>query len=110
MKKSVKDDYILNLHLTYKWFGEIKSGRKKEENRAINDHNLKLMCNFDSNGEVSGFKSFKIVRFYKAYTDEFIDVEVKGIYLDVFMDNIPEGLHKGDQLITIDLGNIITNV
>lgn len=110
MEKSKGNERILNLILTFKWFEKIKSGEKKEENRAISDYNLKLMCLFDKKGVAYDFKPFEIVRFRKGYTSEFVDVEIKGIFLDTFIENIPEGMKKGDQCITIDLGNIVSNV
>lgn len=108
MKKSVKDDSTLTLRLTFKWFDEIYRGNKKEEYRLPSEYNLKLMCDF-KNGLPVDFKPFKIVRFIKGYTNIYADFEINGMFLDLFKNEIPEGFKKGEEVITIELGNMIAS-
>ena len=106
MKKEAKDKSVLNLILAYNWFEEVYSGRKKEEYRQPSEYNLRLMCEF-KNGLPVDFKPFKIVRFRKGYTNIYADFDINGMFLDRFMNEIPEGFNKGDEVITIELGNMI---
>ena len=106
MKNNAKNNSILNLVLTYHWFDEILSGRKKEEYRQPSEYNLRLMCDF-KNGLPVDFKPFERVRFRKGYTSIYADFEIKGMFLDLFKNEIPEGFKNGDEVITIELGNMI---
>lgn len=76
---------ILDLSLTYHWFDEILSGRKKEEYREPNPFNQKrILMNPSTNGkipDIAYFKHYDAVRFHRGQGSPMtMLVECKSIY------------------------------
>jgi hypothetical protein len=89
-------------------FNEILDGSKKEDYRELSDfYAKKLMVKKD--GEYVGFKPIDKVCFALGYvsTRKLMTVEVKSINIDRFLNFIPEGFQRGDEVFTIELGKII---
>lgn len=92
-------------------FEAIEKGEKTEDYRSFSDFYIKKLCNL-VNDEIDSFKEFDEVQFNLGYSKNCrkIIAKIKGIWFDTFEDNIPEDFKKGDQVFTIELGEIIAIV
>lgn len=90
-------------------FNEIIEGKKKEEYRSLSDHYFKMFMNKAKDGVYEGKKKITKIILAVGYRKDRKTalVEVKGIFIDRFEDFIPEGLNKGDECFTIELGKVL---
>lgn len=100
----------IDLQIERKYFDQILSGEKKKEYRAISDYNIRLLCDCDIKDNLYYTRrDITHVRFVNGYKKDraVMVVEVKGIFHEEFIDFIPDGMKRGDQALTIELGDIV---
>ena len=98
----------IRLIVDFENFEMIKSGQKKEEYRALNAKNNALFCfKNKQTGTFDELKPITEIEFQRGYTPEFITVECKQVFVDEWLDNVPEGLKKGSETYTCELGAVI---
>ncbi len=112
------------LQIEGKFIDQIKAGKKTEDYRSISAFNTKLLCDnvkeTDLKKDIDQFiqagkqfyrpkTSFKQVRFLNGYkTDrKELTCELKGIYIDKFLEKIPDGVKPGAVMFTLELGKIV---
>lgn len=98
----------LTLIIVQSEFDQIISGKKKEEYRSLSEFYISRFCNFKGD-EFIGMKDFKSIILAVGYskTRRWAEIEVKGIFIDTFIDTIPDGFKKGDECFTIELGKVL---
>ena len=98
------DMNILDLSLTYHWYDEIASGRKKEEYRDITPFwKSRLEQAFDGKTK---FKKYDAIRFRRGrYGKTTMLVECRSIYVGYGRPEL--GAPEGKEVYILDLGKII---
>lgn len=91
------------------YFNEILAGTKKEEYRSLSDHYFKMFWNKGKDGVYDQKKKIDKIILAVGYRKDRKTalVEVKGIFIDRFIDFIPAGMNKGDECFTIELGKVL---
>ena len=111
------------LQIENKYIDQIKAGKKTEDYRSISAFNTKLLCDNVKENDLKKGEAFvqagkqfyrpktsiERVRFVNGYkTDrKELTCEIKGIYIDKFLDKIPDGMKPGAVMFTIELGKIV---
>jgi|GEM_PF-1257102 hypothetical protein len=90
-------------------FSDIMSGKKKEEYRSLSEHYFKMFWNKNKQGIYDEKKKIDKIILAVGYRKDrkVAVVEVKGIFIDKFLNFIPEGMQKGDECFTIELGEVL---
>lgn len=103
------NDKIPLLIINEENFNEILEGKKKEEYRSLSDHYFKMFMIKAKDGVYDTKKKISKITLAVGYRKDRKTalVEVKGIYIDRFEDFVPEGLNKGDECFTIELGKVL---
>lgn len=98
----------ITLIITQEYFDQILSGQKVEEYRSLSEYYISRFCEFKGE-QFTGMKPIRSMRFAVGYskTRKWAEIEVKGIFIDTFVDNIPEGFNNGDECFTIELGKVL---
>jgi len=85
---------------------DLKLKGDKEEIRDYNDYWLRRLCYRAEDGKIDVYQ-YETVTFQRGYTKEQIIIECLGVYIDVFINYIPDSYKKGDMAFTFELGQII---
>lgn len=90
------------------YLNQIVTGVKTSEFRTFSDFYISRLFEKDKNRELVP-KDIKTLRLYVGNTPDapFCVCEVKGIFVNQYFDNIPEGYEKGDYEIEIELGKVL---
>lgn len=109
MKEKGKYPVLINLVIKKKFFDQILSGEKKKEYRAPSKFNARLLGFKDDNGKYSPRKDITHIRFVNGYKDNspWLVAECKEVGCYTFVNEIPEGLKKGDIALEIILGAVV---
>ena len=109
MHDNSKYPVIINLIIKKKYFDQILSGEKTKEYRAPSKYNDRLLGFKDTNGKYSPRKDITHIRFINGYraNSPMLVAECKEIGCYTFVNEIPDGLKKGDISIEIVLGKVV---
>lgn len=100
-----KDEKTLSLRIKDEWLKKIATGEKTEEWRSFNQFYYKKFV--DKNDK---FKDFNKLYLYCGNVEgggNQLLIELKKISIVQFMDKIPEGFKKGDEIFCLHLGKLI---
>lgn len=117
----MKDTVILQIEKKY--IDQIAAGEKTEDYRTISAFNTKLLCDSITEAELkpgepyisvnksifrpkTNLKKVTFVNGYKTDRKE-LTAEIKGIYIDKFIDKLPDGMKPGAVKFTLELGKIV---
>ena len=108
MYDNSKYPVVINLVIKKKYFDQILSGEKTKEYRAPSKFNARLLGFKDTNGKYSPRKDITHIRFINGYGPKspMLVAECKEIGCYTFMNEIPEGMKKGQIAIEIILGRV----
>lgn len=106
MKKTQQTPILI---IKEEYFNEILSGKKTEEYRSLSEHYFKMFWNKNKEGVYDSKKKIDKILFAVGYRKDRKTalIEVKGIFIDRFTNFIPEGMEKGDECFTIELGKVL---
>jgi hypothetical protein len=109
MKEKGKYPVLINLVIKKKYFDQILSGAKTKEYRAPSKFNARLLGFKDENGKYSPRKDITHIRFVNGYRADspWLVVECKEVGCYKFVNEIPEGMKKGNSAVEIILGAIV---
>jgi len=109
MHDNSKYPVIVNLIIKKKFYDQILSGEKTKEYRAPSRFNARLLGFKDDNGKYSPRKDITHIRFINGYRADspMLVAECKEVGCYTFINEIPEGLKKGDIAIEIILGKVV---
>jgi hypothetical protein len=93
----------IEIETTNATINKVEAGELKELNYPWVNHYVLLFCEVENN-EATKPKTIKKLKL-KSKTKELL-VDVKGVYLDTFINFIPKGFKKGDHGITVELNHI----
>lgn len=100
---------VLCLQIKEQCLNEIISGKKTSEYRKVNRFYISRLCEVNKKGEIENIKHFDLLKVYLGNVKEgrYAICKIKGIYLNQYENEIPEGLKKGDMLFEIEIGKIL---
>lgn len=98
---------LLQLRIKREYLHQIKEGTKTSEFRPFSPFYLERIFD-DIDGALTPKPYTHIKLFVGNEKDsEFVLSEIKGIFVNQYLNNIPEGMERGAMEIEIELGNII---
>lgn len=103
---------LLQLRIKEVYLNEIVLGQKTSEFRAFSDFYIARICQTNESGEIQP-KKFDAVKLYlgNEKNSKYAIVQISGIYINQYFDEIPKGMNKGDMEFEIELGKILeTNI
>jgi competence protein ComGF len=100
---------MVSLQIKKQYLNEIYEGKKTSEFREFKPFYISRFCNLNKDGEVESFKKIDTVKLYigNEKNAKYVILNVKGIYINKYENEIPQGLKKGDLMFEIELGKII---
>jgi len=103
------NDKIPVLIINEENFNEILEGKKKEEYRSLSEHYFRMFMIKAKDGVYDKKKKINKIILAVGYRKDRKTalIEVKGIFIDRFENFVPEGLQKGDECFTIELGKVL---
>lgn len=108
-KEESKQGKQIDLLTTEPNLREIVSGKKTEDYRNLTRFNINLLIDRDSDTELDPRKDISHVRFVTGYGEKmkYALCEINGIFLDEFINFVPEGMKPGTTALTIEIRQIV---